>query len=114
MKQLLYILTFLFLSLTAMAATPEKLFLKPNSNWTKDNARFAFKATVLDYYDVVTQENVYYTEYGVTEAADRETVVDKIFDYYDQDLWEITFRELCPGVAFFLKEEEYDRICKED
>ncbi len=41
MKRLLYILTFFFLSLTAMAATPEKLFLKPNSNWTIDGARFA-------------------------------------------------------------------------
>ena len=80
----------------------------------KDNVRLAFKATFLDHYEEVTQEEIYFTEYGVTEAADRETAVDKIFEYYGEDLLEITFRELCPGVAFFLKEEEYERICRED
>ena len=79
-----------------------------------NNTRLAFKATILDHYEEVTQESVYYTEYGVTEAADRETAVDKIFEYYGEDLLEITFRELCPGVAFFLNEEEYERICRED
>ncbi len=44
MKRLLYIFAFLFLSLTAMAATitgGTVLYLKPNSNWTQANARFA-------------------------------------------------------------------------
>lgn len=80
----------------------------------KDNVRLAFKATVLDHYDEVARENVFYTEYGVTEAEDRQTATEKLFEYYGQDLWELNLRELCPGVAFFLKEEEYDRICRED
>ena len=80
----------------------------------KDNIRLAFRAIVFGHYDTEKQEEVYFTEHGVTEAADRKTAVDKIFEYYGEDLREISFHELCPGVAFTLSEEEYEHICREN